>query len=1063
MMRSIRFSFILLTLLGALAFVALRPAQAAFSAPAASTIAWFYAAAFSRSPLPNSTLPDYGDITGLTFWTDVYLDGGAGFEQFQGNVNAIADFFVTSDEFQAKYPASLTNEQFVTALYENMLGRSPDLAGLDYWVSRLDAGDSRGTVLANFANTLENQGSNPTREAALQAFIAFIAADANGTITPTEAATWLAANPSLDGAVVDGGVSLAEIRAVLLDGADGENRYDLFVGQALATGPAQVVFSEGPQMTPEFTLRSSPTGLTVNRDTGALTYQPPAGVLAGSKPFEMRVTSGTATFDVAGSLELVVAQQVETATSNGVSLITLGDLVEIDGDALPVGADAVLSTGTTAEGDPMVTLTLSAPLAEGSTARLNTSALIALLTASVAESEPYAALASPDQNCLADGETEPYATPYLWQSRYWGFYEGFRIPMNPLQWTDLLYGRNTHRWVWQISSVLCAAFTKDSALLGTEAQPVLFIHGYTPLDSLGGGSGPGTWKGSSTWNAMFTQLQASMGGSASQPKILPFEFRWRTNARFEDAAADLYRAVGLIKEITGKHVHLVAHSFGGLLARTYLQGLAEMASDYAVPVASLTTVGTPHSGIFKDESTDYPAGRDGLGGAGIQQCGQISCVQAGKEDRDLIKDLEAWSLSTGSIIRDLKNTDHSFKVSDLPVQVLIGLRTKEKTVLNGIQLDKQITFSGGDGLISLEGQRFLPNDRTQQALRREQSVSGLGAKVSEHVIAWDTTDPNLEGQEITPATVASTSVLLSSGSLFPGFSHNTLYLDDSSAYGTRALKAEVNVDNSSHEILPYLANWIRVHSSSPGSFIEPEMVTITGGTFLMGSPTSEVGRDSDEQQHSVTVASFAMGKYEVTFDEYDRFTEATGRTKPDDEGWGRGRRPVINVDWFDATAYAQWLSQQTGLAYRLPTEAEWEYAARAGTTTARYWGENPDLACGYANVADRTVLETFPTWTIHNCDDGYTYTAPVGSFTANRWGLYDMLGNVWEWTCSLYKNPYDGEEQICNANNATSFRVLRGGSWDYVPTKVRSAYRDASEFGRSTLANSRGFRIARSL
>ncbi|HRX72323.1 MAG: DUF4214 domain-containing protein [Gammaproteobacteria bacterium] len=217
MTRSIRFSFILLTLLGALAFVASRPAQAAFSAPAASTIAWFYAAAFGRSPLPNSTLPDYGDLTGLTFWTDVYLDGGAGFEPFQGNVNAIADFFVASDEFQAKYPASLTNEQFVTALYENMLSRSPDLEGFAFWVSRLEAGDSRGTVLANFANTLENQDSNATRKAALQAFIAFIAADANGTITPTEAATWLAANPSLDGAIVDGtGVSEAPQRVELV-------------------------------------------------------------------------------------------------------------------------------------------------------------------------------------------------------------------------------------------------------------------------------------------------------------------------------------------------------------------------------------------------------------------------------------------------------------------------------------------------------------------------------------------------------------------------------------------------------------------------------------------------------------------------------------------------------------------------------------------------------------------------------------------------------------------------------------------------------------------------------
>lgn len=197
------------------------------------------------------------------------------------------------------------------------------------------------------------------------------------------------------------------------------------------------------------------------------------------------------------------------------------------------------------------------------------------------------------------------------------------------------------------------------------------------------------------------------------------------------------------------------------------------------------------------------------------------------------------------------------------------------------------------------------------------------------------------------------------------------------------------------------------------------------------------------------------------FDEYDRFAEATGRTKPDDEGWGRGRRPVINVDWFDATAYARWLSQQTGLAYRLPTEAEWEYAARAGTTTARYWGENPDLACSYANVADWTFQQTYPDWTIHECNDGYTYTAPVGLFTANRWDLYDMLGNVWEWTCSLWQNPYAEQEQICNVNYATGVQVIRGGSWFYSPAWVRSAYRN---WNWPSLRNSfLGFRLARSL
>ena len=115
---------------------------------------------------------------------------------------------------------------------------------------------------------------------------------------------------------------------------------------------------------------------------------------------------------------------------------------------------------------------------------------------------------------------------------------------------------------------------------------------------------------------------------------------------------------------------------------------------------------------------------------------------------------------------------------------------------------------------------------------------------------------------------------------------------------------------------------------------EPEMIAIKGGCFQMGSSQAEVDRYTDEKQHEVcNIQDFAIGKYEITFAEYDVFAEATGREKPDDGGWGRGRRPVINISWHDAIAYAEWLSQKTGKTYRLPTEAEWEYAARAGTTT----------------------------------------------------------------------------------------------------------------------------------
>ena len=197
--------------------------------------------------------------------------------------------------------------------------------------------------------------------------------------------------------------------------------------------------------------------------------------------------------------------------------------------------------------------------------------------------------------------------------------------------------------------------------------------------------------------------------------------------------------------------------------------------------------------------------------------------------------------------------------------------------------------------------------------------------------------------------------------------------------------------------------------------LTPEMVRIEGGCFQMGSPESEEVRSNDERRHRVCVEEFSIGKYEVTFAEYDRFVEATGRSRPDDSGWGRGRRPVINVTWDDARAYASWLSGETGGSYRLPTEAEWEweYTARAGSTAAYPWGDSVGR-----NRANCEGCENW--WDDH-------HTVPVGSFEANAWGLHDTVGNVWEWTCSAY-DDYEGGEQHCVWRSADG-RVVRGGSW----------------------------------
>jgi formylglycine-generating enzyme required for sulfatase activity/predicted small secreted protein len=179
----------------------------------------------------------------------------------------------------------------------------------------------------------------------------------------------------------------------------------------------------------------------------------------------------------------------------------------------------------------------------------------------------------------------------------------------------------------------------------------------------------------------------------------------------------------------------------------------------------------------------------------------------------------------------------------------------------------------------------------------------------------------------------------------------------------------------------------------------PKMVRIPAGSFRMGD--IQGGGFSDEKPvHRVSVGKFAMGMYEVTLAEYNKFAEATGRTKH--FYWRRGNRPVINVSWNDATAYTKWLSNQTGKNYRLPTEAEWEYAARAGTETKYWWGNEFDK--NKANCGGHSG---------YYCRDSFTSRSPVGSFSANKFGLYDTSGNVSEWTCSEYEKQYNDEEKQC--------------------------------------------------
>jgi formylglycine-generating enzyme required for sulfatase activity len=235
----------------------------------------------------------------------------------------------------------------------------------------------------------------------------------------------------------------------------------------------------------------------------------------------------------------------------------------------------------------------------------------------------------------------------------------------------------------------------------------------------------------------------------------------------------------------------------------------------------------------------------------------------------------------------------------------------------------------------------------------------------------------------------------------------------------------------------------------------------------------------------VKVKQFSLSVTEVTRDQFDAFVRATGHQAGGpcwvysrefrpvesnandwrDPGFSQtGNHPVVCVNWNDAKAYVRWLSQKTGKDYRLPTEAEWEYAARAGNTTPRYWGSDNAVACRNANVADATAAaaEGLDPARNFSCTDGYVYTAPVAQFQANAFGLNDMLGNVWEWTEDCYNTSYDGAPSNGSAwlTGDCSRRMLRGGSWSNLPRNVRSAGRDG---GNSTgRAYFNGFRVARS-
>lgn len=228
-----------------------------------------------------------------------------------------------------------------------------------------------------------------------------------------------------------------------------------------------------------------------------------------------------------------------------------------------------------------------------------------------------------------------------------------------------------------------------------------------------------------------------------------------------------------------------------------------------------------------------------------------------------------------------------------------------------------------------------------------------------------------------------------------------------------------------------------------------EWVDVPAGVFEMGCEEKETCEFNEAPAREVTVRPFRLGKYEVTFEQFDLYCDAARVQCPEDEGWGRGDRPVINVSWADAQAFIAWLNEHSGHNFRLPSEAEWEYAARAGSATAYPWGD--DMEAGQANCGQ-------------GCRDDYANTAPVGQFPPNAFGLHDMHGNVFEWVEDCWHETYDGapDDGMPWVRDVCLERVHRGGSWILHPRGVRSANRDfgMTRFSHIYRMPAGGFRLA---
>jgi serine/threonine protein kinase len=391
--------------------------------------------------------------------------------------------------------------------------------------------------------------------------------------------------------------------------------------------------------------------------------------------------------------------------------------------------------------------------------------------------------------------------------------------------------------------------------------------------------------------------------------------------------------------------------------------------------------------------------------------------------RELLDDLKKYSLTKGKVdtVKESHGKIQETQLLDVPKMDVTPVAVKNKTPLFLVLVAMIALLGVIMGIVWLSGRKSA-----------EPSVGG-GFSVAPPSAAGAANPANKKSADSSSKTNSKNTGVQAETQPFPTVKHNQ-----------ETVAAQINAEKPEAETEQAAGISARNAKGFEEQifFNRTIMVHIPAGDFTIGSPRDQ-GNDDEHPAHMVYINDFWLGKYEVTFEQYDFFCRETGRSQPADEGWGRGSRPVINVSWDDAQAYCQWLTQKTAQNFRLPSEAEWEKAARA-----KYpWGSS---------------VPTVKKVNMKGSGDGFPFSAPVGSFPSgeSHYGVLDMAGNVWEWIADWYGAQYFQMSARRNPRGPASgsSRVVRGGSWKNGPELIRSANRSSERPDRRL--NVVGFRVA---